>query len=67
MGTNQEETMIQMILSMLQMLFVETAVPVELPTCSVLTVGEVEAVYVPAGYVGPIVAIPSHDEAFIIN
>jgi len=67
MGTNQEETMIQMILSVIQLLLTETAIPVALPACTVMQVGEVEAVYVPAGHVGPIVAIPSHDEAFIIN
>jgi hypothetical protein len=67
MGTNQEETMIQMILSAIQLLLTETAIPVALPACTVTQDGEVEAVYVPAGHVGPIVAIPSHDEAFIIN
>ncbi len=59
--------MIQMILSAIQLLLTETTIPVVLPACTVTQVGEVEAVYVPAGYVGPIVAIPSHDEAFIIN
>ena len=58
--------MIQMILTAIHLLLTETS-PAALPPCSVMPAGEVEAVYVPPDYVGPIVAIPSHDEAFIIN